>query len=469
MPRARSVAIAIALSLSTFACRDVLDPPVPQRSPEPLVPQHVIGRYECAVEVASQQVTCAHRPLASGGAAYAILGNPDVKLRSFNVGYDSTLQVLHADITVQNRLPEPMGTPDGTTVTGVKVFFETGPTVAAYNNPGDTGSVTIRNADGYAAFTRPNQPYYFYDQILAPNDTSPPKNWKWNCPIVVKTFNFTLLVSAELQSEVRIPEHAPSGDPAWLYHPDSVVSDNTHITGTYTRDVVQILFSPTALQPRRRALIDSVGGVVVGGNRLGNGPDGYYYVKVPADSTGAAVAIATARLQGRPGVLSATPHFTDTYAYVSAVQPDDGANFRRWRMYVDSADGQNWAPEVVAAPLAWGCSRGDTAARIAAVDADFESVADLTVNVDPSHGWPNYGALGATAAQNDHGTSTASIIAARGNNNTGVTGLMWNTRLALYDAAAGPTGTIVYDRPPGRRPCRTWPTRSRPPRATAQG
>lgn len=432
-------------SLLVTGCRDTLGPnqtPVP--ATEPPVKTNILARFDCVVDVSARETSCAV-PVPSrtpGGPARAILGTPYVKLRSFNVSYDSVTSVFKADINVQNLLPEVMGTPDGTTVTGTKVFYESGPSVTGYVNPGDTGTVTVRNADGVATFTHPNQPFYLYNQILAPNETSPLKNWQWNIPRTVKTFAFVLLLSADLPSEARIPEFSPESIPSWFYSPDSLLTDTTYATGHYVRNVVKVWFSPLTRQPRRREIIDSIGGVVVGGSRLG-GKDGYYFVQVPGDSTGVGPYNAANRLQRFTEVLDASRFWINIYS-VQSVQPNDGANFQNWRLSADSADGQNWAPEAIAAPLAWGCSRGDTSVAVADVDSDFHPIAELTANAHPSLADPHFGALNTVNDTADHGTKTAAIIAAAGNNAAGITGLMWTARLRMYEAAVDPsTGNIA--------------------------
>jgi len=139
--------------LLVTGCRDTLGPnQTPVSATEPPVKTNILARFDCVVDVSARETACAV-PVPSrtpGGPARAILGTPYVKLRSFNVSYDSVTSIFKADLNVQNLLPEVMGTPDGTTVTGTKVFYESGPSVTGYVNPGDTGTVTVRNADGVA-------------------------------------------------------------------------------------------------------------------------------------------------------------------------------------------------------------------------------------------------------------------------------------------------------------------------------
>jgi len=115
-----------------------------------------------------------------------------VQLASDNVSYDGS-DVFQADVTVKNLVAQPMGTPDGTTVTGLKVFFHSGPTVT-----GGTGSVTVSNADGTGTFTGSAQPYFEYDEILHTNDVSAAKTWQWSVSPTVTTFDFSVYVSTDI-------------------------------------------------------------------------------------------------------------------------------------------------------------------------------------------------------------------------------------------------------------------------------
>ena len=147
----------------------------------------------CVAEVGAGTLTCT-APSASdtqdghGITADLVLGGQGtyVALRSSNVSYNSGTTTFQADVTVQNLTVEPMGTPDGSTVTGVKVFFHSGPTVTS-----GTGTVTVVNADGTGAFTGTNQPYFFYDQILPTAQVSAAKTWRWAVPSMPASVGLT--------------------------------------------------------------------------------------------------------------------------------------------------------------------------------------------------------------------------------------------------------------------------------------
>ena len=70
--------------------------------------------------------------------------NVNVKLTSSNVAYNSGTGRFTFDVTVQNLIPQPLGTTDGTTLApgGVSVFFTSGPTVTDGTDSGQPAAST---------------------------------------------------------------------------------------------------------------------------------------------------------------------------------------------------------------------------------------------------------------------------------------------------------------------------------------
>jgi len=183
----------LPLALVLAACAD--------RSPlggaDPLVsaPSPALA-LTCRVRVAAGTVHCAPpAPSAGGARGDLVVGGQDqhVRLVSSGVSYDSTAAVLRADVTLQNLMPQPLGTHDGSTpaAEGVLVFFHAGPTVTS-----GTGTVSVANEDGSGTFTAGSQPYFRYDGILHPGQTSAAREWRFGVPATVDFFEFTVLVSA---------------------------------------------------------------------------------------------------------------------------------------------------------------------------------------------------------------------------------------------------------------------------------
>src|SRR5690349_4073691 len=169
----------------------------------PTAPHRVTGPSDqivtCQANVGARTVSCgaSGAPVGSattsGFAADRIVGgqNTNLLLKSTNVSYDATAQIFQADVTVQNLMTPTLGTADGNTVSGVKVFFHAGPNVVS-----GSGTVTVANADGTDTFTGTNQPFFLYSEMLPTGKTSAAKTWQWAVPTTVTSFTFQVLVSA---------------------------------------------------------------------------------------------------------------------------------------------------------------------------------------------------------------------------------------------------------------------------------
>ena len=98
----------------------------------------------------------------------------------------------------------------------------------------------------------------------------------------------------------------------------------------------------------------------------------------------------------------------------------------------DSGTGPNWGHVAINAPFAWGCVTGAEAGvvlpRLAVVDIGIHDAGDLRPNLG------NVQEFASWADPAQHGTEIASIIGAVGNNQNGVTGMLWKANLNLYDA-----------------------------------
>ena len=185
---------AVVLCAVTLAdCRDAAAPS-DALGPFDAPAEHLV---RCAANVQAGTLTCAPPVVAvPGGLQRAvIIGGQDVyvTLASDNVHYDGS-GTFEADVTVENLIAQPMGTPDGTTVTGIRVFFHSGPTVMS----GTGGPVAVSNADGTGTFTAASQPYFEYDTILQTNEVSSAKLWQWSVPPTVGTFEFSVYVHTDV-------------------------------------------------------------------------------------------------------------------------------------------------------------------------------------------------------------------------------------------------------------------------------
>jgi DNA/RNA endonuclease G (NUC1) len=200
----RRAAMLPAAALFLAACSD-RTATIPE-APSPLAPGAPPTELAalCRADVRAGTVECG-APAPAGGVSRAVFGGQDtnVKLVSTNVAWNAATEIFSFDVTVQNLLPQAMGTVDGTTphASGIQVFFTQQPVTTA-----GEGSVTVANEDGLGTFTAGNQPYFQYDQVLAPQQVSEPRSWQLNVPGTVTSFSFLVLVSTQLPPLLVINE-----------------------------------------------------------------------------------------------------------------------------------------------------------------------------------------------------------------------------------------------------------------------
>jgi len=180
------------LALVLAACSERGQPLTAPTAEAPAGPAFELA---CRASVAARTVTCG-KPASAGGASFLVAGGQGqyLRLTSSNISVDA--DTFAFDVTVQNLIPQSMGTTDGTTLdsAGVRVFFAYGPVTT-----GGSGSITVGNADGEGTFTASMQPYFQYDEVLATNQVSGAKRWKLAFDPTVETFDFTLVVSTAVQ------------------------------------------------------------------------------------------------------------------------------------------------------------------------------------------------------------------------------------------------------------------------------
>lgn len=185
---------AAAAALLLAACTD--SNPV---GPVNLPPVETLAALTCTVEVSAGTMRCARTPTTASAARLdKIYGGQDtyVQLASSGTSYDSGTEILSSNVTVENLLNQAIGTPDGSTVAGVTVFFHAGPTVT-----GGSGTAAVANADGMGTFTASNQPYFLYSQIVETYELSAPRTWQFAVQTTVTTFTFQVYISAPMANE----------------------------------------------------------------------------------------------------------------------------------------------------------------------------------------------------------------------------------------------------------------------------
>jgi len=319
---------SIVLGLACMGCVDDTSPTL--AVPTAGVPL-LLGTVECTVDRLRASVVCSesHRT-RQDGPSLALLSGSAIKMRSANFVADTISEIWSFDATAENLLTYAVGTPDGQTKTGLKVFFETGPT-ARYRSPGDTGTVTVRNPDGYQNFTGPQQPYHLYDTILAPQAVTSPKRWEFNVPRTVSGYSFTVRVFTTTPHESRVPLQPPAAEPAWFRDPSNSIRCFGNSTAMCLKGVVRVMFRALASQEERQSAVDMVKGSVVGGG------DGFYYVSVPGNGTLANLEGHIRNLERLPQVQAALRYITYGAIEVSFATPYDTTGWRSWQLNPDPA------------------------------------------------------------------------------------------------------------------------------------
>ncbi len=162
------------------------------------LPQGVLMAYNCrATTGGSGSLSC--NPTS---------GDADLWLTESNVSVEGG--VLQFDMTVQNLMPEGIGTPDGVLVdtAGIRVFVASA----------SAGFVAAENADGYKALTSGGaaRPYFAYPQKLAKDEVSAGKTYQLRFAPGTEAIEFQLYVVAEVQPLLVINEVMvnPVGFPA---------------------------------------------------------------------------------------------------------------------------------------------------------------------------------------------------------------------------------------------------------------
>lgn len=235
--------------------------------------------------------------------------------------------------------------------------------------------------------------------------------------------------------------------PLELFADTNVVNGDPSHPGLYLKGMLLVLFYETASQAERQAALDHVGGTVIGGTRS-FGADGFYFVRVPGGDSLHVLFAAGASLEALPAVEYAAPPILDGIVDSHRLPTDASGLWEQWALRPEGASGPNRALELIEAPMAWGCSTGGATVPIAVVDAGFGTrgvVGRRGLHAD-LQGNTNLGLsrlYGDTIHQDitEHGVPVASILAAVGDNNQGLTGVMWAADLRLYERYADTLNT----------------------------
>jgi subtilisin family serine protease len=288
----------------------------------------------------------------------------------------------------------------------------------AHLNPGQTGVAKFNVTADVQAFLGGAVNHGWL--VMAANATS--RAVVWSRETAVKP---RLVLAVERNS---VPPEAPGGEPAGLYRTAVMVPVSPNSPVKVVRDALSILFKQGTTQADRAAVVSRIQGTVIGGTHITD-TDGFYIVQVPDPGTMDSLERIVASLDTAVAVDLAMPEYT-TSTLGSYRLPNDGETFlkQHFGLRPQDARGAPWYLTAVNAPLAWGCSTGSDNTPIAMVDEHIfffgSGVPDLTPTITfHTNKFPG----------GQHGVRVASILAARGDNQQGMTGMMWQSDLRLYD------------------------------------
>lgn len=205
--------VALA-GLLALACLDNEDLTGPDSAGEPPGSGPTLDiAVECEANVKDGTIECGALTKSRGELApqLDIVGGQGKYINLVSSAVSYAADTLRADVTVQNLMDAPVGTPDGTTLTGVDVFFLLEPR----GSPNGSGEVTVCNADDQAPFTGSQQPLFHYDEILATGETSAAKTWKFCLPPTVEVFVFWVAVHADMPPRLWYVREPEDVHPEW--------------------------------------------------------------------------------------------------------------------------------------------------------------------------------------------------------------------------------------------------------------
>jgi hypothetical protein len=145
--------LVVCSAVAALACHDI-ERPLDPRGPKPIAQQArppILLSLTCELNGNASTVLC--KPLASsvpaGVSASVIYGAAATYAMffPFNLVKDTVAHTWQFTAYMQNPLRQSIGTLNGTTTTGVKIF------VTDFNASAGTGAVSAANADGTANFT----------------------------------------------------------------------------------------------------------------------------------------------------------------------------------------------------------------------------------------------------------------------------------------------------------------------------
>jgi len=215
------------------------------------------GEVICEVDVRTTTVRCGDVQRSDRTTDAVLTSSLYVNYVFSNVQYDAAARLHSLDVKVQNKLGQAIGTPDGSNVTGVRLYIDRIWTIQG------TGTVTAANMDDSLLVNGAHQPSWLYNESVAPGAVSSARTVRFNRPSTVQSFGFRVGVYTAFPAEQQVTLMPPATEPSW-YEDDS--SRATHpVWGPYLKRVAVVRFNEAATLSERQLAVAYVGGTVVGG------------------------------------------------------------------------------------------------------------------------------------------------------------------------------------------------------------
>ncbi len=167
--------------------------------------QSSVSAIRCTFDVATSSAACdtSSSPFGSiEGSSPSVIGGQNAYLKVAPSNASAANGTFQFDATVQNLLANALGTGNGTDAdaAGVRLFVD------GISVTGDSGDVSVANADGSGDFTGSDQPYFQYDEILQPDQVSAAKSLQFAYDPGVTSFTVDFLVSTRAEAKLVINE-----------------------------------------------------------------------------------------------------------------------------------------------------------------------------------------------------------------------------------------------------------------------
>ena len=279
--------LVLCSAVATIACRDSYRPAdlrAPDAGQLSDAPPTLLS-LTCELRRRSAEVSCKTNVSGDSAPRYA-------HFQRAKLVRDTVAHTWQFAASAQNLLRQSIGTLDGATVTGVKAF------VTELHVTAGTGAVRVANADGVGTFTAPNQAYFAYNEIVAPNGYAASKLWKIRVPNTVTAVSMSILVSAQFPAQQTVTAIAPDTEPMWF-------SADSNWNGAHMKRVIAIGFRSGTTLADKQLAVAYVGGTVVAGVQADSG-EGVYLASIESDGSTSALEDAMNRLSSLPQVEFAT-------------------------------------------------------------------------------------------------------------------------------------------------------------------